>query len=287
MNIRIRAFTRLAMAAATSAVIAIILSACGGNDEAAIEASVSATVEAITASTPEPTVDPSVLLAADISEGEALVVAFLAERELRRQGTAVQPGSLEDLLPRLGLEAGGSFDPDLAYLASSFPAMSSMLAEQASVEDQLAQAAKDLEEAQARANSVSLSDQYDFLKEIADNPKAQEMYSSMNQSRGDYLSSQRNLVVELAQRQDELNAETSYWEVLFKDIVGTEPSSDPYDMEAKILLELQRQDTEFELLKFFSETPGSPVVDLTDITPDRLRLEIEAAVEARAEARAE
>ncbi|MDB4818484.1 hypothetical protein OAG98_02670 [Acidimicrobiales bacterium] len=35
--------------------IAIILSACGGNDEAAIEASVSATVEAIATSSPEPT----------------------------------------------------------------------------------------------------------------------------------------------------------------------------------------------------------------------------------------
>ena len=84
------------MAAATSAVLVIILSACGGKDEAAIEASVSATVEAIAASSseptptaeaptpvPEPTVDPSVLLAADISEGEALVVAFLAERKVR------------------------------------------------------------------------------------------------------------------------------------------------------------------------------------------------------------
>ena len=55
MHIRIKAFTRLAMAAATSAVLVIILSACGGKDEAAIEASVSATVEAIAASSSEPT----------------------------------------------------------------------------------------------------------------------------------------------------------------------------------------------------------------------------------------
>lgn len=56
---------------------------------------------------------------------------------------------------------------------------------------------------------------------------------------------------------------------------------------ALVDLDTDGADPEFELLKFFRETPGSPVVDLEDITPDRLRLEIQAAVETRADARAE
>ena len=167
---------------------------------------------------------------------------ILSERV--RQGTAVGPASLDALLPRLGMEdEAATFDPNLAYLASSFPIMASMLAEQASVEDQLAQALSSLNVARSDANSVSLSDHADFIRAIGDNPQALDMYSSMNQYRGDYLNRQEGLVAELAQRQNELNAETSSWEILFQDIVGTKPPSDPYDMEAEIMLALENEAT--------------------------------------------